>query len=968
MIFHYVALDIIYTCKLFVLGKALTLINCNLGCTFIELISRVFYTVNTSISRSMAQFLPINSEKRRIEEFGSCIIRSDATSTLEDHKCNLLNKFGSELKEFEAKQYAEGDFPIYFIKMRLARVNFDFVEGLLAINDYKKMGSYTTLHLSTIKEFIKYIASASSKIDANVENNGDEDRSPAKKQTDICDTSGATGREQNPQGSVKSDGSFAKVVKFDSHLEEEGNSAGVTSREGFVDENDLEKGNNCLNMQSVRRENEPYNEMEDSFRDIGISKPGGSNAIHKNVQLLKEKIRTILPKISKAQNPKNILEIIEMLQYMTFNETATLIEILAMRIQHETINDIPYDVLQWIFYMVVSQTESIWIKIFTWVFGLNSICHWADELLVQYLIYSAIISVKYEQEFRTAFQSLECKSWIPAIFQLLVKVKDGLDDSALLTVAKKLKFASFEDSTLEWLLRLDSSQLKALNERYSSSKDFNLWEQEPENEEQEASSRLNYEAVPECLNQLLHKVNEEIKHLSPYTALDIVKQVFSCYWPSLQTVQRIDESSVSNVNQCDAWKNMLKITRRIIAETIGETFTKKWWTTCSKNLTSSSNFRDFIVKSLMLYVQSEAKDPKLYAKILEKFDLPMGIIEIEALSEATDYTIRVIHFETKKHERAPLVFKPTREHHQGENSRPVLVCLFGHNYSTMSHFSVPGQETDDSSKNNCLLDAMNKVTGMSLKRSDLAAAIINCRAICAKIFNGIHKQYMKDCYLGGVTRTSQQQDDLLNDFRRLEDMIKSDISANIFDSTKYTTLKNGLRDKGEFLLTRAMERVGNHELVALEHLDELVKRDFDELKVGNTRKKVSKTSRRKLDIKWSDLCMHFRVDIRYCVFLYDASNSWTVQGHPRCLFTSSQMKDAKEVGNNTILHTGVGEKALNEVNDSPYKCAKKVLEYHLDAMGSKKEFEEKRTQNPQLFKNWYVEFYFVKYLSIIIKA
>ena len=963
MIFHYVALASIYSCKLFVLGKALILIDCNLGCTFIELISRVFYTVNTSISRSMAQFLPINSEKRRIEEFGSCIIRSDATSTLEDHKCNLLNKFGSELKEFEAKQYAEGDFPIYFIKMRLVRVNFDFVEGLLAINDYTKMGSYTTLHLSTIKEFIKYIASASSKIDANVENNGDEDRSPAKKQTDICDTSGATGREQNPQGSVKSDDSFAKVVKFDSHLEEEGNSAGVTSREGFVDENDLEKGNNCLNMQSVRRENEPYNETEDSFRDIGIFKPSGSNAIHKKVQLLKEKIGTILPKISKAQNPKNILEIIDMLQYMTFDETATLIEILTMRIQHETINDIPYDVLQWIFYMVVSQTESIWIKIFTWVFGLNSICHWADELLVQYLIYSANISVKYEQEFRTAFQSLECKSWIPAIFQLLVKVKDGWDDSALLTVATMLKSASFEDSRLEWLLGLDSSQLKALKEKYSSSKDFDLWEQGPGNEEQEASSRLNYEAVPsekECLNQLLHKVNEKIKHLSPYTALDIIKQVFSCYWPSLETVQRNDESSLSNVNQCDAWKNMLEIIRGIIAETIGETFTKKWWTTCSKNFNSSIQTRDFIVNSLMLCVQSETKDAKLYAKILEKFDLPMGIIEIEALSEATDYTIRVIHFEKKKHERAPLVFKPTREHHQGENSRQVLVCLFGHNYSTMSHFSVPGQETDDSSKNNCLLNAMNKVTGMSLKRSDLAAAIVNCRAICAKISDGIHKQYMKDGYTGGVTRTSQQQEGLLEAFKKLECMVKTDISANRFDNTKYKEVRNDLRDQGEIISNRKTERVGNHELVALEYLNELIRRD--------TRGEASKTSRGKLYIKWSDLCMHFRVDIRYCVFLYKVSNAWTVQGHPRCLFTSSQMKDAKEVGNNTILHTGVGEKALNEVNDSPYHCAKKVLEYHLDAMGSKEEFKDKRRQNPQLFKNWYVEFYFVKFLSIIIKA
>ena len=345
----------------------------------------------------------------------------------------------------------------------------------------------------------------------------------------------------------------------------------------------------------------------------------------------------------------------------------------------------------------------------------------------------------------------------------------------------------------------------------------------------------------------------------------------------------------------------------------------------------------------MHFIHDKKLDLEVSSESLEDNDVLVGIMQLNVLLEDGRQKQGNIRF--MKDALIKDAFTPNSA---SERNGPTTAYGNTPKHKDIIYFfstlSIKRTETDSLSKLSFLLDISNVLLGKYLTLADVVRVTRESRNMDKDILIAWHKQHIEGDCIGGVKRSAGRQSKL----NKVLDKVQGQIDKRFYKETRERCEKkliDKLRDYPSFSSEGKNVKVGNHELIALEHIYELIIRDStDEYKL---KEKCG------FHIKWIDLTMHFRVNIRYCIFLHRIGKNWTMQGHPKSICNSSSLDrwSQKTKGSREVLHNNVGQRALNE-SVCPNACAIRALEYHLQAIGSKKEFELKREETVNLFEEW----------------
>ena len=425
---------------------------------------------------------------KRNEELLSVIV--------EKLRISWLLRFGSMLHDFESMQYEESEFGTLLIKMRLVHANFSLVKKVLELQSNQKLEACVLEKFNAIVNFFYDVTSLRSEInetesDNESTGNGDDviNDEEVEDEDDVFEKERDVGSACPSQVTSLDDDRKKRLDAEESFRANDDDTDTKDRLEPAKDyfSDDDGSGNEAITIEDRKLRYEKCeiplasskSKHEGLVHDGNNSNDVGSQENYQNLpdfdkqkerkkrcDMIIAEFEARLSKRDDLKLPERIVSSIRMLQYLDFEETSTLLQVLTRKILLEG-TGMSLDVLQWILNLVSDQTDAIWIKIFTWVFGLNSLRAWASEYLVQYLIYSGRITVGKEKEFRDVFCAFQDQRWLPGIWQLTSKTDDML---LILNVASFLKSNPYDDSLLWHILQSNCSKWEAILETHYACK------------------------------------------------------------------------------------------------------------------------------------------------------------------------------------------------------------------------------------------------------------------------------------------------------------------------------------------------------------------------------------------------------------------------------------------------------------------------------------------------------------------
>eukprot|EP00794_Sanderia_malayensis_P008650 gene8650-9581_t len=408
-------------------------------------------------------------------------------------KVSWLSKFGSMLQNFESAHYEETDFGVLPIKMRLVHSNFNVVKKVLDMKEYKRTDECVLYEYNSIVNFVYDITDLQSELldeaEVNEEMEDDEDKfshdeeivESEKMERDLGSDSEslhqvAVSNNDKKQENIKKesleahDGSKASEDMYKPlneglfHYLESSNTS--TENSSKVQAEKLETSQAASWTKQARDKHDDSNSSNAGYNDQNIDEFAKQKERKKVCELIVTKFETDLSSRDDIKLSESIITSIRMLQYLNYEEMSTLLEILTMRILLEG-SDISTDTLQWILNVLLNQTEIMWIKILTWLFGFNPVKTWASEYLVQYLIYCGMIMVEDEKTFREVFRAFQDQRWFHGLLQLTSKTEDM---QLVLNVGKILKSNPYDESLMYHILESHCSKWEVILETHYACK------------------------------------------------------------------------------------------------------------------------------------------------------------------------------------------------------------------------------------------------------------------------------------------------------------------------------------------------------------------------------------------------------------------------------------------------------------------------------------------------------------------
>ena len=384
-----------------------------------------------------------------------------------------------------------------------------------------------------------------------------------------------------------------------------------------------------------------------------------------------------------------------------------------------------------------------------------------------------------------------------------------------------------------------------------------------------------------------------------------------------------------------------------------------------KTQRASESMHDECLESVS-HLQRRVKNPDLYADMLRE-GIPMGIHEAQAISNLLNAPIHIIQCD----EGGKVPFQKEFIPSSGQKTGNVVTVYFqpGKN-GEIGHFSdkpfdAKQTEVSVSGKNNCLLDAVSNITGKKLSREKVASIVETDPEIRERIKRGTHRHYIEKGGTGGAERGHQRIINVEVLRRHLEERAKAEY-GNWFWRTfvgsegRITLTKqdvDNLRDptKPTGYINRLGQEIksGNHEIIGIKHVPELLHRDQRLFRNTSAIQHFWVEYERSTGIRpfgWFDLNLELRVDTRYAVYHFGAER---MQGHPVSVVShpSCDTQYQLTAGSAQVLHDAVAPTSLE--CSTPQDCAVRALQGHLQAIGSRAQFEELLRQDRTYFRDRY---------------
>eukprot|EP00112_Aurelia_sp_Birch-Aquarium-sp1_P011667 Seg2454.7 transcript_id=Seg2454.7/GoldUCD/mRNA.D3Y31 product="Protein translocase subunit SecA" protein_id=Seg2454.7/GoldUCD/D3Y31 len=383
-----------------------------------------------------------------------------------------------------------------------------------------------------------------------------------------------------------------------------------------------------------------------------------------------------------------------------------------------------------------------------------------------------------------------------------------------------------------------------------------------------------------------------------------------------------------------------------------------------KSQQASESIHDACLESVS-HLQRRVKNPDLYADMLRE-GIPMGIHEAQAISNLLNAPIQIMQCD----EGGKVPFQKEFIPSSGQTGNVVTVYFQPGKNGEIGHFSdKPFDEKQSdvsvSGKNNCLLDAVNNSTGQKMSREKVANIVETDPEIRERIKRGTHRHYIEKGGTGGAER-SRQRKQFVEDLRKkLEERAKNmngtwfwrtfveSENRIILTEKDEENLRDPTQHTGYTNIFGRQIKSGNHEIIGIRHVPELLLRDQRLLRNISAMQDLCVQCERSTTIKpfgWFDLNLELRVDTRYAVYHFGRDR---MQGHPVSVVSNAACDSQHQLtaGSAQVLHHEVTRGSL-ECN-TPLECARMALQGHLQAIGSRAQFENQRQQDNSYFKDRY---------------